>query len=210
MAVLIIDYEGGNLSSVCKIVADLGATPKLSQNPEDLSLAHSIILPGVGTFFDAAEKLRLAGWVEPIRDTVASGVPLIGICVGMQLLADVGEEGGISEGLGLVPGRVIPLVPDIIKGERVPHMGWNNLNILKDDHIFDGIISGADVYFAHSFYFSCADLDNCIATTEYCGETTAVIRKDNVIGAQFHPEISSSIGRKFLKNFLSRTETGSC
>lgn len=198
--ILIVDYGSGNLASVRRVLSDLGARSNLSQDPDEISESDAILLPGVGAFADAISKLSERNWPESMRSAVQDGKPFLGICVGMQLLADTGDEGGQHSGLGFIPGRVSDLIPG--KGERVPHMGWNSLDIQRSDAAFNGIESGLDVFFAHSFHFECADPAHVIATTDYCGDTTAVVRKDNVLGAQFHPEISSSVGRKFLENFL--------
>ena len=205
MDILIVDYEGGNLASVRKAFSDLGARVVISKNPEDLARARRILLPGVGSFSGAMSKLVPAGWPEALRAEAQTGKPLLGVCAGMQVLASSGIEGGYTEGLDLIPGKVERLTANKTIGERVPHMGWNSVSFQQIHRMFEGIATESDFYFAHSFHFVPENADRVLATTEFNGQTTTIVGKDNVIGAQFHPEISSKAGRKFLQNFLSWT-----
>lgn len=203
MVVLIVDYEGGNLASVRNALSNLGAQVLLSKDPDDVVKADRILLPGVGSFSGAMSKLALSGWPEALRSEAQAGKPLLGVCVGMQVLATSGVEGGYTEGLGLVSGTVGKLSADQSRGERVPHMGWNSVSFQQDHPMFHGVAEGTDFYFAHSFHFLTDDADSVLGTTEFNGQMTAVVGKDNVIGVQFHPEISSKAGRRFLQNFLN-------
>jgi glutamine amidotransferase len=146
-------------------------------------------------------RLAANGWIGPIQQAAAQGIPTLGICLGMQLLADHGEENGEHEGLHLVPGRVRRLQPQ--RGERVPHVGWNEVAQRGRHSLFDDIPDRADFYFVHSYHFDAAPGAEVVASTPYCGEFVAVVRKENVWGTQFHPEKSSRLGLRLLRNFLA-------
>lgn len=201
MSVLIVDYGMGNLASVKRALEECGANAFISDNPTDLTDCSHILLPGVGAFSDAMQRLQQGGWVEPLRRTVCDdNIPLLGICLGMQLLADVGEEGGIHPGLGIIPGRVVRLQP--VANERIPHVGWNSV-AHQHHELFDGVPVNSDVYFVHSYHFMPADAEDIRATTPYCGNFVSAVGRDAAFGTQFHPEKSSRHGLRILKNFLT-------
>lgn len=200
MTVVVVDFGMGNLASVQRAFEECGAPVEVTPDPARLAKASHLVLPGVGAFGDAMGRLAAGGWIEPIRQAAADGVPTLGICLGMQLLADQGEENGQHEGLGLVPGRVRRLQP--LRGERVPHVGWNEVAQQRPYPLFDGIPDRADFYFVHSYHFDAAPGAEVAACTPYCGEFVAVVRCGNVWGTQFHPEKSSRLGLRLLRNFL--------
>lgn len=203
MKLVVINYGMGNLASVCRALEECGSEPVLSANPKSLTDADRIILPGVGAFGDGMKNLREAGWPTAIRETLKNPeVFLLGICLGMQLLADKGYEHGDHEGLGLVRGKVERMNPK--EGERVPHVGWNELRIVRDDGLTKGIAKGTDFYFVHSYQFNVDDENDVIGRTPYAGEFVSVVRHGNVFGTQFHPEKSSFAGFQLLKNFLGQ------
>ncbi|HEX2534528.1 MAG TPA: imidazole glycerol phosphate synthase subunit HisH [Chitinophagaceae bacterium] len=204
MKVLIIDYGMGNVGSVKRALEECGAGEVvISHYPSDFDDCTHAVLPGVGAFPDAMANLRSKGLVEKIRHlALEDKVPLLGICLGMQLLATKGTEVREEEGLELIPGSVVPLVP--ISGERVPHVGWNELKIERpDDPMMHGIRNMSDFYFVHSFHFQPADPAYSLTTTPYCGNFVSMVRSGNIIGTQFHPEKSSSTGFQLLRNFLT-------
>lgn len=192
-----------NLSSIRQAIIECGGIVHISDDPYSLCDATHIILPGVGAFFDGMKNLRERGWVESIRKAaLEDGVPFLGICLGQQLLADKGDEGGATKGLGLVPGTIKKFQPTE-KKERIPHIGWNEVTIVQPDDIVSGIPDHTDFYFVHSYFFSPAAQSSVIATTPYCGSFASVIKNKNVYGTQFHPEKSQNAGFSILKNFLS-------
>lgn len=197
--IAIVDYGVGNLFSLKSSLAAIGAEAVVTSDPDVLRGADRIILPGVGAFEDAARKLRDSGLADLLRDLAAAGKPLMGICLGMQLLFDKSFEYGEHEGLGLIPGQVRPIRDVIPADYKIPHIGWNGL-IFKQDHpLFRYIREGDYVYFVHSFYAVCGDA--AIATAEYGAELTAAVAKGNVMGCQFHPEKSGNVGLAILKAF---------
>ena len=203
--ITIIDYEMGNLRSVEKAFEKLGHAARVSSNPADLENTDKIVLPGVGAFRDCINNLRAGGFVEPLLKHVESGKPLLGICVGMQMLFDESEEFGRHQGLGLVPGKVVRFPAGMEEaGERlkVPHMGWNTIQIKQDAPIFKGTAEGSYVYFVHSYYCSADNQDDVAASCRY-GEVEfcAAIWRDNIMSTQFHPEKSQDIGLNIFKNF---------
>lgn len=203
MNVLIIDYGMSNLGSVRRAFEECGADVTTSADPGALDRAERIVLPGVGAFPDGMARLNAAGWPEKLRQTLANEeVHLLGICLGMQLLATKGYENGETTGLGLISGEVVRLAP--IARERIPHMGWNEVQIQKRDPLTEGIRNGTDFYFVHSFHFRATDASHVLASTPYCGGISSIVGKGNVMGAQFHPEKSSRPGFQFIRNFLSR------
>jgi len=201
--IAIIDYGVGNIFSLCSSFGAIGAEAVLTGDPETVRKADKLILPGVGAFGDAAAKLRQTGLWDVVLEEAAGGKPLLGICLGMQLLFAESHEYGVHRGLGLIPGRVVPIAPEVPAGTKIPHIGWNGLHFPKDkpkSPLFDGLQEGDCVYFVHSYYAAeCAE--NTIATTEYYAELTAAVSQGNVYGAQFHPEKSGDVGLKILKNF---------
>ena len=202
MKVAVIDYGMGNLASVRRALEEVGASASIVGDPDAIGDATHIVLPGVGAFKDAMSRLDAAAWPERLKRAVQmEGIPLLGICLGMQLLADSGEEGGITEGLGLVPGRVMRLTAAARK--RIPHVGWNDVNALKDAALFEGIPDGADFYFVHSYHFVPAEATTGLASTDYCGKFISAVSCGCVFGVQFHPEKSSRHGLRLLRNFLA-------
>jgi len=198
--IAIIDYGVGNLFSLESSFAAIGAEVTVTSDPAVLKAADKLLLPGVGAFGDAAEKLRSTGLDAVIRELAAAGKPLLGICLGMQLLFEKSLEYGEHTGLGLIPGTVKPIADVIPKGLKIPHIGWNALHFHRDCPLFKELREGECVYFVHSFYAAdCADA--VTATAEYGAELTAAVAKGNVYGCQFHPEKSGSTGLKILKAF---------
>ncbi|MDR1960903.1 MAG: imidazole glycerol phosphate synthase subunit HisH [Gracilibacteraceae bacterium] len=192
----IVDYDRGNLHSVHKALLRLGYEARILKDPAEASGMKGLILPGVGAFADAMDALTRRGWIGPLHDFVSSGRPFFGICLGMQVLFDVGEEHGEHAGLGFLPGRVTRFGP----GLKVPHMGWNNLRVTKENPLFAGIPQNSFFYFVHSYYAAPAG-DCCAGVCVYGVEFTALAGRDNVWGTQFHPEKSSPWGLRILDNF---------
>jgi glutamine amidotransferase len=197
--IAIIDYGAGNLRSVRNTLTYLGADVKTVSTPDQLDGADKIVLPGVGAFGAGINALRAAGFEEPIKAAVAAGVPLIGICLGMQYLFETSDEMGMHQGLGLLPGRVTRFP---VNGLKVPHMGWNQLHIQQANPLLAGVKSGAYAYFVHSYYVEAADEGDVIATTDYGIDYASVVARGNIFGIQPHPEKSQSVGQQILKNFL--------
>ena len=198
--IAIIDYGVGNLFSLESSFAAIGAEVTVTADPVVLQQADKLLLPGVGAFEDAAKKLRQSGLDTVVKEQAASGKPLLGICLGMQLLFDKSYEYGCHEGLGLIPGAVKPIADVIPKDLKIPHIGWNALHSQKDCPIFKEISEGDCVYFVHSFYATDCQ-DHTVATAEYGAPLTAAVAKGNVYGCQFHPEKSGAVGLKILKAF---------
>jgi imidazole glycerol-phosphate synthase subunit HisH len=195
----IIDYQMGNLRSVQKGFEKVGHSATITSDPAVLARADKIILPGVGAFGDAMAELHRRSLVGPIRDAIDAGKPFLGICLGMQLLFDVGHENGRYEGIGVLPGEVVRF--DIPAEYKVPHMGWNGLNIARRAPILDGLEEGTHVYFVHSYYVVPRD-ESVIATrTSYGLDFCSTVWRDNVYATQFHPEKSQTDGLRILKNF---------
>lgn len=203
MKVAIINYGMGNLSSVRRAFEELGADPIIANHPSSLYEVNRVVLPGVGAFAEGMVHLRHGGWIDALNDVVtAQGKPLLGICLGMQMLATAGDEGGLTQGLGMIPGQVRRLEHLGCK-LRIPHVGWNEVRYQKNDVLFEGIPDASDFYFVHSYAFVPQVDENLIAIVPYGGDVAAVVRRDHVFGCQFHPEKSSKAGRQLLKNFLS-------
>ena len=198
--IAIIDYDAGNLKSVEKALVALGETPIVTRDREEILRADKAILPGVGSFGDAMEHLHRFGLVEVIKDFVASGKPFLGICLGLQLLFDRSDETPGVEGLGILSGEILK-IPDC-EGLKIPHMGWNSLEITPNAKLFNGISNGTYVYFVHSYYLKAKDPAIVAATTNYSTLIHASVEKDNVFACQFHPEKSSEVGLHILKNFI--------
>jgi glutamine amidotransferase len=203
MKVAIINYGMGNLSSVRRAFEDIGAETIIANHPSSLYEVNRIVLPGVGAFTEGMTHLSNGGWIDALHDVVAiQHKPLLGICLGMQMLATQGLEGGLSEGLGLIPGQVQRL--DTLGCKlRIPHVGWNEVRYKAEDVLFEGILDSSDFYFVHSYTFVPNDDRHLIATVPYGLDVAAVIRNGSVFGCQFHPEKSSKVGRQLLKNFMS-------
>jgi len=203
MNATVIDYGMGNLGSVIRSFEECGASVRVSHSPKDLLLAERIVLPGVGSFADGMSRLSEAGWREPLRKAVLErGLPLLGICLGMQLLADRGEEGGGSEGLGIIQGDVVRLKP-ADPNERIPHVGWNEVRMAKPSAFFGGIQDSSDFYFVHSYHFVPKNDADVIARTPFAGGFASAVGHDKICGVQFHPEKSSRAGFALIRNFLS-------
>lgn len=198
--IAIIDYGAGNLRSVEKALKALGETPVITSDREAILGADKIILPGVGSFGDAMERLNQSGLTEVIQEAVQRDIPFLGICLGLQLLFESSEESPGVKGLGILHGRIlkIPGRP----GLKIPHMGWNSLDIKADARLFKGIENGAYVYFVHSYYLKAEDEAMVAASTEYGVDIHASVEKGNVFACQFHPEKSSGTGLAILRNFL--------
>lgn len=202
MTVLVVDYGVGNLHSVSRALENLGCNVNMSADPKSIQEAERIVLPGVGSFAEAMARLHEQGWVEPLRRAVKEeNIPILGICLGMQLLADRGFEMKEVEGIGLIRGKVVRLEPRN-SNERVPHAGWNEVTQRHEDPLFAQVPQGADFYFVHSYRVVLEDDADTLAESDYCGGFPAAIRRKNVFGVQFHPEKSSHAGLRLLRNFV--------
>ena len=198
--VAIIDYDAGNIRSVEKAVALLGYEAVVTRERDTILSADHIILPGVGAFGDAMDKLKKYGLVNVIHEAVEREIPFLGICLGLQLLFESSEEAPGVKGLGLLPGRIlrIPEKTDL----KIPHIGWNSLQFPHQGRLFQGITEGAYVYFVHSYYLEAREPEIVKAATEYGTLIHASVERDNLFACQFHPEKSSEVGLKILQNFL--------
>lgn len=196
--IAIIDYGMGNLRSVQKGFARVGCQAEIVQDPAVVEAAPAVVLPGVGAFADAMENLKKTGMHEVIHRVVRAGKPFLGICLGQQLLFESSEEFGNTPGLGIFPGSVKRFPAGYLK---VPHMGWNQVEIQKASPILEGIPEGSAFYFVHSYYVQPADPDLAVTLTEYGLKFASVVGRDNVFGIQFHPEKSSTLGLRILENF---------
>ncbi len=199
--IAIIDYDAGNIRSVEKALIALGEQPVVTRDRELILAADKLILPGVGAFGDAMERLHQYGLVEVIREAVGKGTPFLGICLGLQLLFERSDESVGVEGLGILKGEILK-IPDS-PGLKIPHMGWNSLEIKPKTRLFAGIPDGSYVYFVHSFYLKAEDPQIVAAATEYSTHIHAAVEQGNVFACQFHPEKSSEVGLRILKNFIS-------
>ena len=198
--IAIIDYGVGNLFSLKSSFAAIGEEAVVTSDAAVISRADRLILPGVGAFEDAAKKLSDSGMAEVVKREAQSGKPIMGICLGMQLLFEKSYEYGEHEGLGLIGGSVRPIADVIDKELKIPHIGWNRLIVKKQSPLFKYLSDGDCVYFVHSYYATDCE-DAVTATAEYSAELTASVEKDNVYGCQFHPEKSGDVGLKILKAF---------
>jgi len=210
MKVGVIDYGVGNIGSVIRGVEAVGGQSVLIDSAENTGIADCYILPGVGSFSDCAKLLNQGGWTKALQDEVlGSSKPILGICLGMQLLASVGVEGADGEatlGLGLIPGRVESL-RDLGCKARVPHVGWNNIRLVSESEgLFDGIPDKTDFYFVHSYAFVPDDARHILAVCEHDVTVTAAVRSGSVWGVQFHPEKSSRAGFRLIHNFLEHSK----
>ena len=207
--VAIVDYGVGNLFSLQSSFSAIGAEVTVTADPEVLRSADCVLLPGVGAFEDAAKKLRSTGLDTVLKELAGNGKPLMGICLGMQMLFERSYEYGCHEGLGLLKGSVRPIRDVIPADYKIPHIGWNGLAFKKSSPLLKYVQPGDHVYFVHSYYAS--DCGNAvIATAEYGAELTAAVGEGNVFGCQFHPEKSGDVGLKILKAFVEMGETGIC
>ena len=196
----IIDYGVGNLFSLRSSLRAIGIDADYTGNPAEIRKADKLILPGVGAFRDAREALRSTGLDRVVQEEVGKGKPLMGICLGMQMLFDRSYEYGEYEGLGLIPGEIVPMEGRIPKDLPIPHIGWNELMLKQPSPLMKNTANGDYVYFVHSYYAE-TPAEYVIATTDYGVEMTAAVQKDNVYGCQFHPEKSSEVGLSLLKAF---------
>ena len=198
--IAIIDYGVGNLFSLRSSLRMIGAETIVTHDAQALSQADKLILPGVGAFGDAREKLALAGLDTALLEQAARGKPILGICLGMQMLFDRSLEFGEHEGLHLIPGSVVPMAPRLPAGLKVPHIGWNALKKTREHPLLKGVHEGDSVYFVHSFFATdCAE--STLATAEYGIDLTAAVVRGNVMGCQFHPEKSGQVGLDILRAF---------
>jgi imidazole glycerol-phosphate synthase subunit HisH len=197
--IALIDYGISNLRSVQKAFEHLNTEVTLADTPDRLAQADRLILPGVGAFPAGMKGLQERGLIDPIKQAARDGKPLIGICLGMQLLFESSDEMGETQGLGLLPGRVTRLVES---GLKVPHMGWNQLDVVRDHSLVRDLVSGSYAYFVHSYAIYPEDQSVVLATTDYGGPFASIVGRGKMCGLQFHPEKSQAVGLRLLKNFL--------
>lgn len=197
--IAIIDYDAGNLKSVQKALEYLGQEALITRDKDEILSADKVILPGVGSFGDAMEKIRSYGLVQTIEDVVERHTPFLGICLGLQLLFERSDESKGVSGLGILRGEILR-IPDA-PGLKIPHIGWNSLRMMNDGRLFRDIDDDAYVYFVHSYYLRAKDPQIVKAVTEYSAIIDASVERDNVFACQFHPEKSGKVGLKILQNF---------
>ena len=201
--ILIINYDLNNITSISNVLKKIGHNPIISSDPSKLRSAAKIILPGVGSFDSAIKILENYGWKDRLREFVEKyEIPLLGICLGMQLLAESSDEGSPIEGLGLIKGNIKKLEKNN-SNEKVPHIGWNEVNQKKESIIFQNIPNNTDFYFVHSYHYKINNHEEVLGETPYCGNFVSVINKSNIFGVQFHPEKSAKYGIQLLKNFIN-------
>lgn len=199
--IAIIDYDAGNLKSVEKALKYLGQDVIVSRDSSEILQADKVILPGVGSFGDAMNNLDHFNLVDTIKKVAEKDTPFLGICLGLQLLFEKSDETPGAEGLGILKGEILRIPPK--EGLKIPHMGWNSLNIKPQARLFDGIANNAYVYFVHSYYLKAEDENIVAASTEYSTHIHASVESGNIFACQFHPEKSSDVGLRILKNFAS-------
>ena len=199
--IAVIDYDAGNIRSVEHALAALKLPATVTRDPDVIRKADKVILPGVGAFGDAMEKLNAYGLTGVIREVVAEGKPFLGICLGLQLMFEESEESPGVRGLSLLPGKIVRIPEG--DGRKIPHIGWNDLSFPKEGRLFKGIPDGSYVYFVHSYYLRAADEAVVAATTEYGAHIHAAVEQGNLFACQFHPEKSGDIGLSILRNFGS-------
>ena len=205
VSVAVIDTGLCNLDSMLRALEICGGYPRVVRDPREVGAAKRLILPGVGSFATAMARLSQSDMIAPIRDAAAQGTLILGVCLGMQLLAESGTEGGDTEGLGLIPGRVTPLRPAGLH-ERLPHIGWNAVEYDGSHPLLADIVSGSDFYFVHGYRFDPTNEADIVAHTPYGGGFVSVVGRGTVFGAQFHPEKSQKPGFALLRRFI----TGTC
>lgn len=198
--VVLIDAGTGNLRSVQKALETVGASVLRTDDPQKVLSGERVVLPGVGAFGDFMSGLRARGLEEAVKEITGRGIPLLGICVGMQALFEVGEEMGEHAGLSLLSGKAVRF-PESLP-VKVPHTGWNQLEVQDEAPLFNGIASGAYVYFNHSYYCQAQNSSDVIASTDYGLKYACTVQRENIFGVQFHPEKSQTVGLRILKNFL--------
>lgn len=198
--IAIIDYDAGNIKSVEKAMQLLGQEVTITRDSREILEAEKVILPGVGAFGDAMEKIRKYGLEEVINEVITRNTPFLGICLGLQLLFERSEEAPGVKGLGILKGEILR-IPDK-EGMKIPHMGWNSLKLMGSGKLFEGIPDGSYVYFVHSYYLKAADERIVTAATEYSVQIHASVEKNQVFACQFHPEKSSDVGIQILRNFV--------
>lgn len=200
--ITVIDYGAGNIGSVLNMIKHVGGTAEVARDSQGVLGARKVLLPGVGSFDNAMTRLDDLGLIEPLKERAAQGTPFLGICLGMQLLANRSEEGKL-EGLGLIPGLVRRFQ---FEGQdsslKIPHMGWNRASPAKDHPLITGLSDDARFYFVHSFFFECEDPDSTLLRSSYGGPFTSGVQWGNVMGVQFHPEKSHRYGMQLIKNFV--------
>ncbi len=199
--IAIIDYDAGNIKSVEKAMLVLGEEVVITRDAETILNADGVILPGVGAFGDAMEKLHSYGLVDVIHECVEKGIPFLGICLGLQLMFESSEESPGVEGLHLLDGKILRIPAE--SGLKIPHIGWNSLRFPNKSRLFEGLAEESYVYFVHSYYLAAKDESMVAATTEYGTLIHAAVEKGNVFACQFHPEKSSEVGLKILRNFVN-------
>ncbi|MHB9032690.1 MAG: imidazole glycerol phosphate synthase subunit HisH [Anaerolineae bacterium] len=198
----IIDYKVGNLRSVFMAFKRLGCAATIATGPADLAQATALVLPGVGAFGDAMASLEALGYKQPLQDALRSGIPFLGICLGLQLLFEASDELGEYRGLGILPGRVKRFSKDLV----VPQMGWNQVHQAKDSPLWQDLPDNSYAYFVHSYYAVPANSDDVIGSTEYGVTYASAVARDNIYAIQFHPEKSQDVGETILRNFIRLTQ----
>jgi glutamine amidotransferase len=198
--IVLIDVGTGNLRSVQKALESVGANVERTDDPQKVLSGKRVVLPGVGAFGDFMSGLRARGLDDAVKNIAQRNIPLLGICVGMQALFEIGEELGDHEGLGLLKGTVVKFADSL--SVKIPHTGWNQVHVKKDASLFDQVNDGAYVYFNHSYYCQAAEFSDVIAEVEYGIRYACAVRRENIFGVQFHPEKSQAVGLRILKNFV--------
>jgi glutamine amidotransferase len=201
MSIAIIDYGMANLRSVQNAFAQVGCDSQIVCDPEQATRFDRLVLPGVGAFKDAIATLRAKSWDQAVKRHIQSGKPLLGICLGLQMLFDVGYEDGEHEGLGIIPGKCVRFDVDSAFGLKVPHMGWNQLKVVRPCPLYKDLPEGCGVYFVHSYHVQPKDASVVATYTDYGRDFVSSIWRENVMATQFHPEKSQSVGLKILENF---------
>ena len=200
--IAIIDYDAGNIKSVEKALEHIGADCRITRDIDKIKTADKVIVPGVGAFEDAMNKMNHYGLTEVLREIAGRGIPIMGIWLGLQLFFERSEESEHDvEGLGLLPGEIVRFPEK--EGYKIPHMGWNSLTINPDSRLLKGIPQDSYVYFVHSYYLKAKNREDVAATTDYIVNVHAAVEHDNIFATQFHPEKSGDIGLKILKNFVA-------
>ena len=197
--IAIIDYDAGNLRSVEKALEAIGQEAVVTRDRNEILSSDKVILPGVGSFGDAMGRLNEYGLVNTIHEVVDSGKPFLGICLGLQLMFESSEEGPGVKGLGLLPGKIVKFPEK--EGFKIPHMGWNSIDVKEGSRLFKGVSNNSYVYFVHSYYLQAENENDVAATTEYITHVHASVEHDNIFACQFHPEKSGDVGLRILKNF---------